>query len=163
MKRVGRLAFRSIIYFEIMTTPALFIGLGAVNLTRPGVGVDLHVPVDSVQVAQFASTHTTLSGVLEHTVPACFFDAAAKNEVLQVVFFSLLFAIALTAGQGQGTRRRCSSFFESLSEVMFKFTGIVMKFAPIGIAAAIGVHHRAGAGSTSWATSASWWRRSTGP
>ncbi len=138
LKRVGRLAFRSIIYFEIMTTAALFIGLGAVNLTRPGVGIDLNVKVDSAQVAQFTSNKPTLSGVLEHTVPASFFDAAAKNEVLQIVFFSILFAIALSQVKSKH-KQTVLSFFEGLAEVMFKFTGLVMKFAPFGIGAAVAV------------------------
>ncbi len=138
LKQVGRLAFRSILYFEIVTTIALFVGLGAVNLTRPGDGIDLRVKVDSAQIAQFTSNKPTLSGVLEHTVPASFFDAAAKNEVLQIVFFSILFAIALT--QVKGTHKQTVlSFFEGLAEVMFKFTGLVMKFAPFGIGAAIAV------------------------
>lgn len=136
LKRVGRLALRSIIYFEIVTTLALFIGLGAVNLVKPGVGVVLNAPADAG--AQFAQTKTTLAGVLEHTVPASFFDAAAKNEVLQVVFFSLIFAIALAQVKGK-PKEMMLGFCESLSEVMFKFTGIVMMFAPFGIGAAIAI------------------------
>jgi Na+/H+-dicarboxylate symporter len=135
LKKVGRLALRSLIYFEIMTTVALFIGLGAVNLIRPGDGISLAVSAEAGE--QFASTKTTLAGVLEHTVPTSFFDAAAKNEVLQVVFFSLLFSIALAQVKGRA-RETMLAFCESLSEIMFKFTNIVMKFAPIGIAAAIG-------------------------
>ena len=135
MKQVGRLALRSIIYFEIVTTLALAIGLIAVNTIRPGVGVSLAVGSD--EGSQLASTHTTLAGVVEHTVPASFFDAAAKNEVLQVVFFALLFAAALSQVKGK-TKDTMLAFCESLSDVMFKFTGIVMKFAPIGIGAAIG-------------------------
>jgi proton glutamate symport protein len=135
LKRVGRLALRSLIYFEIMTTVALFIGLGAVNLVRPGDGISLAASAEAGE--QFASTKTTLSGVLEHTVPTSFFDAAAKNEVLQVVFFSLLFAVALAQVKGR-PRETMLAFCESLSEIMFKFTNIVMKYAPIGIAAAIG-------------------------
>jgi proton glutamate symport protein len=135
LKRVGRLALRSLIYFEIMTTVALFIGLAAVNLVRPGDGISLAVSAEAGE--QFASTKTTLAGVLEHTVPTSFFDAAAKNEVLQVVFFSLLFAVALAQVKGR-PRETMLAFCESLSEIMFKFTNIVMKFAPIGIAAAIG-------------------------
>ena len=138
LKRVGRLAFRSIVYFEVMTTAALFIGLGAVNLTRPGDGINLQVAVDSAQVAQFTSNKPTLAGVLEHTVPASFFDAAAKNEVLQIVFFAILFSIALAQASGPG-RATVLGFFEGLAEVMFKFTALVMKFAPIGIGAAIAV------------------------
>ena len=135
MKKVGRLALRSIIYFEIVTTLALAIGLTAVNLVKPGVGITLAASAEEGN--QFASTHTTLSGVLEHTVPASFFDAASKNEVLQVVFFSLLFAAGLSQVKGKA-KDTMLAFCESLSEVMFKFTNIVMKFAPIGIAAAIG-------------------------
>jgi proton glutamate symport protein len=135
MKQVGRLALRSIIYFELVTTLALAIGLVAVNTIKPGVGVSLAVAAD--EGSQLASTHTTLAGVVEHTVPASFFDAAARNEVLQVVFFALLFAAALSQVKGR-TKDTMLAFCESLSEVMFKFTGIVMKFAPIGIGAAIG-------------------------
>ena len=135
LKRVGRLALRSLIYFEIMTTVALFIGLGAVNLVRPGDGISLAASAEAGE--QFASTKTTLAGVLEHTVPTSFFDAAARNEVLQVVFFSLLFAVALAQVKGR-PRETMLAFCESLSEIMFKFTNIVMKYAPIGIAAAIG-------------------------
>ena len=135
MKRIGRLALKSIVYFEIMTTAALFIGLAAVNLVRPGKGIVLAASAEEGQ--QFASTQTTLAGVLEHTVPSSFFDAAAKNEVLQVVFFSLLFAVALSQVKGK-PRDTMLAFCESLADVMFKFTNIVMKYAPIGIAAAIG-------------------------
>ncbi|MEO5800099.1 MAG: cation:dicarboxylase symporter family transporter [Gemmatimonadales bacterium] len=136
LKRVGRLAFRSIVYFEIVTTLALVIGLAAVNLTKPGVGVVLNAPAAAGE--QLAQTKTTLAGVLEHTVPASFFDAAAKNEVLQVVFFSLIFAIALAQVKGK-PKEMMLGFCESLSEVMFKFTGIVMMFAPFGIGAAIAI------------------------
>lgn len=136
LKRVGRLAFRSIIYFEVVTTAALFVGLGAVNLIKPGVGVSLNASAEAGQ--QFSQTKTTLAGVLEHTVPASFFDAAAKNEVLQIVFFSLIFAIALAQVKGKA-KDTMLAFCESLAEVMFKFTGIVMLFAPFGIGAAVAV------------------------
>ena len=134
LKRVGRLALKSMIYFEIVTTIALFIGLGAVNLFRPGVGVTLHGSTADLQ--QLSTTPTTLSGVLEHTVPQSFFEAASRNDVLQIVFFAVLFAAALTQVRGK-PRESMLGFCEGLAEVMFKFTGIVMKFAPIGIFAAI--------------------------
>jgi proton glutamate symport protein len=136
LKQVGRLAFRSIIYFEIATTAALFIGLGAVNLVRPGDGVQLSASAEAGE--KFAQNKTTLAGVLDHTVPASFFKAAADNEVLQIVFFSLLFAIGLAQVKGK-PKETMLAFCESLTEVMFKFTGIVMLFAPFGIAAAIAV------------------------
>ncbi|HWJ13710.1 MAG TPA: dicarboxylate/amino acid:cation symporter [Gemmatimonadaceae bacterium] len=137
MKRVGRLALRSIIYFEIVTTVALVVGLLAVNLVKPGVGVDLGA-ASAKEGADLATAHTTLTGVIEHTVPQSFFDAASKNEVLQIVFFAIIFAVALSKVQGPSKTFMLSGF-EALSEVMFKFVGIVMAYAPIGIGAAIAV------------------------
>ena len=134
MKAVGRLAFKSIVYFEIVTTFALVIGLFAVNLVKPGLGVSLPAPTTGNE--QLAATKITFSSVIEHIVPRSFFEAAATNDVLQVVFFALLFAVALT--QVQGTPRETMlRFCESLTEVMFKFVNIVMKFAPFGIGAAM--------------------------
>lgn len=137
MKRVGRLAFRSIVYFEVVTTLALVVGLVAVNLVKPGLGVNLE-SASTEAGSQFAATKTTFAGVIEHTVPQSFFEAAAKNEVLQIVFFAILFAVALSQVQGPA-KVFMLSFCESLSEVMFKFVGIVMAFAPWGIGAAIAV------------------------
>ena len=137
MKRVGKLAFRSILYFEIVTTLALVVGLLAVNIVKPGRGVNLSAAsIDAG--SELAKTRTTFAGVIEHMVPQSFFDAAAKNEVLQIVFFAIIFAVALSQVQGPA-KTFMLSFCESLSEVMFKFVGIVMKFAPIGIGAAIAV------------------------
>lgn len=138
MKRVGKLALRSIIYFEVVTTLALAVGLITVNLVKPGRGVDL-ASASAAEGAQLAARHTTLSGVLEHTVPQSFFEAATNNEVLQIVFFSIIFAVALSQVKQDRAKTFMLSACESLSEVMFKFTGIVMKFAPIGIGAAIAV------------------------
>ncbi|HEV8598373.1 MAG TPA: dicarboxylate/amino acid:cation symporter [Gemmatimonadales bacterium] len=135
LKRVGRLALKSIIYFELVTTVALFVGLAAVNLVRPGEGVSL--AVSGEEAKQFAGTPVTLSGVLEHTVPQSFFEAASKNEVLQVVFFSVLFAAALTQVKAGRPKDAILGFSEGLSEVMFKFTNLVMRFAPFGIFAAV--------------------------
>lgn len=137
MKKVGRLALRSIIYFEVVTTLALVVGLLAVNLVRPGVGVPL-AGASADAAKQYASTKMTFSGVVEHTVPQSFFDAASRNEVLQVVFFAILFGVALSRVHGDGKRFMLSAA-ESLSEVMFKFVGLVMAFAPFGIGAAIAV------------------------
>ena len=137
MKRVGKLAFRSILYFEIVTTLALIVGLLAVNIVKPGRGVNLSVGTVDAGL-ELAKNKTTFASVLEHTVPQSFFDAAAKNEVLQIVFFAIIFAVALSQVQGPA-KSFMLSFCESLSEVMFKFVGIVMKFAPFGIGAAIAV------------------------
>jgi proton glutamate symport protein len=136
MKRVGRLALKSIIYFELITTVALFIGLGAVHLTKPGVGITLTGSTQPAQ--QLAQSQQTGASFLEHLVPQSFFEAATRNEVLQIVFWSILFAVALSALRGR-QKQVMLDFCESLAEIMFKFTGIIMRFAPIGIGAAIAV------------------------
>ncbi|MBI2417975.1 MAG: cation:dicarboxylase symporter family transporter [Ignavibacteriales bacterium] len=136
IKKVGRLALKSLIYFEIVTTLALFIGLAAVNLVQPGTGVSLKVSQVSDAAAVASQQKMTWQGIIEHIVPKSFIEAAAANDVLQVVFFSILFAVAITQAP-QKHRDTMVGFCESLSEIMFKFTGIVMKFAPIGIGAAI--------------------------
>src|SRR3954470_4103014 len=135
MKQVGKLALRSIIYFELVTTLALAVGLIAVNLLKPGVGVTL-AGASAAEAQQMMTKQPTLAGVLEHTVPQSFFEAAAKHEGLQIVFFAILFAVALARTPAK-PKAFMLAFCESLSEIMFKFVGIVMAFAPIGIGAAI--------------------------
>jgi len=137
MKRVGKLALRSIFYFEVVTTLALLIGLLAVNIVRPGAGVNL-VTATAETGAELARTKISVAGVLEHTVPQSFFDAASRNDALQITFFAMIFAVALSRVQGPAKTFMLSAC-ESLTEVMFTFVGIVMKFAPIGIGAAIAV------------------------
>jgi proton glutamate symport protein len=132
LRKVGRLALRSIIYFEVVTTLALVVGLVLVNLVRPGVGVAL-APAGSVTPS---GAPTTLAGILQHIVPQSFFEAAAQNEVLQVVFWSVLFGVALSQVKGR-PREVIVNFCAGLAEVMFKFTGLVMKYAPIGVGAAL--------------------------
>lgn len=134
LRKVGRLALRAIIYFEVVTTLALAVGLVAVNLVRPGVGVALGNPAEAGQA--LAAGRTTLTGVLLHIVPQSFFEAAAQNEVLQVVFWSILFGLGLTQVKGK-PKETMLAFCAGVAEVMFKFTGIVMKYAPIGVGAAI--------------------------
>ena len=136
MKRVGRLALKSIIYFEIITTLALFLGLLTVNVMKPGVGAALAAP--AAGVTPLASEPVTFASVLEHIVPQSFFDAAARNEMLQIVLWSVLFAIGLTQVRGR-PKETMLGFCEAVAEVMFKFTGIVMKFAPFAVAAALAV------------------------
>jgi len=134
LRRVGRLALKSIVYFEAVTTLALAVGLLAVNLLRPGDGVQL--PAPAAGAAPAVSGGVTLGGLLQHLVPQSFFEAAANNDVLSIVFWSVLFALALTQVR-EGPRDVVLRLCEGLVEIMFKFTGIVMRFAPIGIGAAI--------------------------
>ena len=136
MKRVGRLAFKSLIYFEIVTTLALFIGLAFVNLTKPGEGVKL--PEEVGKAGELKGKQKTFGEIVEHVPPQSVFEAAATNDVLQIVFWSILFAVALTQVRGKSKEVMIDGL-EALAQVMFKFTGIVMKYAPIGIGAAIAV------------------------
>ena len=134
LKVVGRVAFKSILYFEIVTTLALVVGLAAVNFSRPGDGVTL--PPAGTAAAGVAPKQVTLAGVIEHIVPVSFFDAAATNDILQVVWFAVFFGVALAQVTGRA-RETLVTFFDGLSLVMFKFVGIVMLFAPFGIGAAM--------------------------
>lgn len=133
LKAVGRLALKSIVYFEIVTTLALVIGLAAVHIVKPGVGVSL---VSGDHTSAVATKPLTVAETIEHIVPKSFIEAAANNDVLQVVFFSILFGMALSQLKGK-PRQTILEFCEGLSEVMFKYTGIVMAFAPLGVGAAM--------------------------
>ncbi len=133
LKQVGRLGLRSIIFFEVITTIAIFLGLGAINLSRAGVGVQLPSTTtsDTTSVSKLSAEDTIL-----HVFPENIAKAVADNAVLQVVVFSLIFAIAL-AMISEERRRPLLTLCESLAETMFKFTNIVMYMAPLGVGAAI--------------------------
>jgi proton glutamate symport protein len=133
LKQVGRMGLKALIYFEVVTTLALFIGLAAINLSKAGVGVNLAPPA---QTEQLAATRETATDVILHIFPENIAKSVAEGQVLQVVIFSIVFAIAL-ALLSEEKRRPMLAFAESLSETMFKFTNIVMLFAPIGVGAAI--------------------------
>jgi proton glutamate symport protein len=131
-KAVGRIGFRSIVYFEVVTTIALLIGLVAVNWFEPGVGLTLPATAGQPPIA---AQPKTWQEILLHTVPESVVRAMADGELLQLVVFSVVFALALGTIGERG--RPIVAFCESLAEVMFKFTNIVMKYAPIGVGAAI--------------------------
>jgi Na+/H+-dicarboxylate symporter len=134
LKQVGRMGVKAIVYFEVVTTIALVIGLVVVNVIKPGVGATLHA---AEGMGDLVAKKQTFGDVLTHVFPQSFFEAA-NGEVLQVVVFTLLFAIAL-AMVAKEKREIMLQFCDSLAETMFKFTNIVMKYAPIGVAAAIAV------------------------
>ena len=135
VKTMGRIGLKSIIYFEIVTTLALLIGLAAVNITRPGEGMTLQA--DAASGAKLQTASPTLAGVLEHTFPASIIDAMAKGEVLQIVVFSFLFGTACVAIGAKA--KPIVDFCESLAEVMFRYTKYVMYLAPFGVGAALAV------------------------
>jgi proton glutamate symport protein len=135
LKQVGRMAFRALIYFEIITTLALVVGLVCVNITKPGIGVNLQMAEHTTDIA---TKKQTLSEVITHIVPQSIFQAAAEGEVLQIVVFAVLFSLGLSAISTE-KRQVVLDFFGAIAETMFKVTGIVMKYAPIGVGAAIAV------------------------
>jgi proton glutamate symport protein len=132
VKAVGRMGLRAIVYFEVVTTIALAIGLAAVNIFRPGVGLVLPPNTGAPEIAARAATWDQ---ILLHTVPTSIIQAMAEGDVLQIVIWSILFAVSLTMIGEKA--RPVVEFCESLAEAMFKFTNIIMKYAPIGVAAAM--------------------------
>jgi proton glutamate symport protein len=133
LKAMGRIGLKAIIYFEIATTIALFLGLGIVNIFKPGVGVQVTV---SQSIADIASKKP-LTGweLLTHLFPTSVVQAMAEGEILQLVVFSIFFGIAVAAIGKRG--QPIIDVLEATAQAMFKFTGYVMLFAPLGVMAAI--------------------------
>ncbi len=132
MRKVGRIGVKALLYFEVVTTAALVVGLAVVNFVRPGAGVILGADPSTVVAKPLA-----LPEIVLHIFPTSLLDAMARNDVLQVVCFAVLFAMAVIAAGEPG--RPVLDFFGSLTQVMFKFAGVIMKFAPFGVGAAIAV------------------------
>jgi proton glutamate symport protein len=133
---VGRLFLKSIIYFEIVTTIALVLGLIAVNIARPGDGVSLQ-DQDASHGEKFAEKKITWEHELYSIVPESFYAAASENQVLQIVVCAIVFAVGIVKVQHDHLKRPMLNFCDSLADIMFKVTGIIMYFAPIGIGAAM--------------------------
>ena len=134
LMQVGRMGWKSLLYFEVVTTLALFIGLLVVNVIQPGAGI--HLQGDPGVLGQVTQNHPlTLIETIVHIFPASLIDAMARGDVLQIVAFSVLFGLATAAIGGRGGP--IVAFCESLSQAMFKFTGYVMLMAPLGVGAAM--------------------------
>ncbi|MBS1957059.1 MAG: cation:dicarboxylase symporter family transporter [Cyanobacteria bacterium SZAS-4] len=136
---VGRLGLKCMIYFEVVTTFALAIGLLLVNTIQPGVGVNL-TSGNEAELASLAAKQPNISDIVTHIFPSSVIDSMARGDVLQIVVFTMLFAVAVSATKATMIVQFC----EQLSTVMFKYTGYVMKFAPIGVACAMAAtvgHH----------------------
>jgi proton glutamate symport protein len=134
LKAMGRIGLKALLYFEAVTTVALFLGLGAVNLVRPGDGVRLE---KTAAEAALPPVKQTLGQMLEHVFPTSIVDAMARGEVLQIVVFAFLFGAACAAAGNKA--RLVVDFCGSLSEVMFEYTRYVMYLAPLGVCAAMAV------------------------
>lgn len=133
LKQIGRMGIKSLIYFEIVTTIALFIGLAAINISGAGRGIKLPASSEKLEVT---ATKQTASDIILHIFPENIAKSVAEGQILQIVIFSIIFGIAL-AMVSEAKRLPVLEFAESLSEVMFKFTNIIMYFAPVGVGAAV--------------------------
>jgi len=134
LRAVGRIGVKAIVWFELATTVALAIGLLLVNLLQPGAGVAL-AHTDTSSVAAMAGQQQTGWDILLHMVPTSVVDAMAKGDILQVVVFASFFGVALAAIGPRGTP--LVTILDAVAQVMFRFTGYVMRFAPLGVMAAL--------------------------
>ena len=135
LRSVGRIGVKSLIYFEIVTTLALFIGLGAINISRAGEGLTLTAATAATEpVPSAAPLHW--DDFLLHIFPENLAKSVAENQILQVAVFAVLFGIAL-ARISEAKRAPMLNFCESLTSAMFAFTNLVMYFAPVGVGAAM--------------------------
>ncbi len=135
LRRVGRIGGKSILYFEVVTTAALVIGLTMVNLIKPGAGIVLQGAELGALGSAAQIKPLTLAQTLLHIFPTSVIDAMARGDVLQIVAFSVVFALAVIAAGEAG--RPMLTWCATLTQVMFKFAGFVMKAAPLGVGAAI--------------------------
>lgn len=134
LKGLGRTGLKALVYFEIATGAALFIGLFFVNIFRPGDGLTLPTAItENVRAA--GETHLTVGAFIEHLLPVNIADAIVRGDVLQIVLFSVVFGIAVLLSGDRG--KPVLQFCEGLADVMFRFTNIIMTLAPLGVGAAI--------------------------
>ena len=135
MKTMGRIGLKAIVYFEVATTIALFLGLALVNIFKPGAGMSLPVGADTWAAAAMVQNQQQPWDIFLHLFPTSVIDAMARGDILQVVVFATFFGVALAAIGARG--KPVLDVLETTAQAMFKVTGYVMAFAPIGVFAAI--------------------------
>lgn len=143
-KKLGRIGLKTIIYFEIITTVAIIIGLTAANVFQPGHGIDMS-QLNAVDISQYkATTQEVQSGAhslvitIMSLIPTNIFKALASGEMLPIIFFSVLFGLGLSS-LPKDTRAPLLNVFKAMSETMFRVTHMIMRYAPIGVFALISV------------------------
>ncbi len=134
LRQVGRMGWKSIVYFEVVSTIALFIGLLAINLSKAGVGVVIPAAINQTGIPEVKAQ--TWEEIILHVFPENIAKSIYDGQVLQIVVFSIVFGIAVAMLKDQH-RYRMVNFAESLSETMFKFTNLVMLLAPVAVFAAL--------------------------
>jgi aerobic C4-dicarboxylate transport protein len=133
MKKIGKTGGLALIYFEVMSTVALILGLAVVNILRPGSGMNVDPrSLDTATVAAYTGPGKlqSVTDFLLNVIPTTVVDAFAKGDILQVLFFAVLFGFALQALGRRGAAML--AFVDSLSQVLFGIVGVIMKFAPLG-------------------------------
>jgi proton glutamate symport protein len=133
LKRMGRIGLKAILYFEAVTTVALFLGLAAVNLVRPGAGMKLGPAAEEA----LPQSQQSAASAVEHVFPSSIIDAMARGDVLEIVVFSIVFGAACAAIGAKA--QPVVTFCGSLAQVMFRYTNYVMYLAPLGVGTAIAV------------------------
>ncbi|MGB8324385.1 MAG: cation:dicarboxylase symporter family transporter, partial [Candidatus Acidiferrum sp.] len=136
LRKVGRIGLKSLVYFEAVTTIALFIGIFAINISKAGQGLVLPPPAAAAEQIPQSPSPLHWDDFLLHIFPENIVKAIGDNQILQVAVFAVLFGIALTRVP-EATRQPILSLAESLTQTMFRFTNIVMYYAPIGVGAAM--------------------------
>ncbi|GEK31819.1 proton glutamate symport protein [Kurthia zopfii] len=141
MKKLGKLGLKTIIYFEVVTTLAIIIGICAANIFQPGVGVDMS-HLSKGDISQYQTTteevqHGGFADTIISVVPTNIIAAMASGNMLAIIFFSVLFGLGVAAIGEKG--RPVLSFFSGVADAMFWVTNTIMKFAPIGVFALIAV------------------------
>ena len=134
LRAMGRIGLKAILWFELATTVALVIGLVMMNVFRPGAGVTIPM-ADTQELAAMARSQLGAWDIVLHVFPTSVVDAMAKGDILQIVVFATIFGVALAAIGEKG--RPLVELLDAVAHVMFRFTGYVMRFAPIGVLAAI--------------------------
>jgi aerobic C4-dicarboxylate transport protein len=134
MKKVGRVGIKALLYFEVVTTLALIIGLIVVNLAKPGAGINANpAELDGAAVSAYTQAVPKSEGIADFVlaiIPTTVVDAFARGDILQVLFFSLLFGFALSAIGARG--RPVVTLLDQVAHVMFAVVGIIMRLAPLG-------------------------------
>ena len=135
LKAMGRIGLKAIVYFEVATTIALFLGLSLVNTFKPGAGIAIPIGSDTTALAAMAQNQQHAWDIFLHLFPTSVVDAMARGDILQLVVFSTFFGIALATIGSKG--QIVLDVLDATAQVMFRFTGYVMAFAPVGVFAAI--------------------------
>lgn len=143
-KKLGRIGLKTIVYFEVITTVAIVVGITLANVFKPGTGIDMST-LATVDISKYEATtaqvqegtHSLVATILS-LIPQNIFAAMAKGEMLPIIFFSVLFGLGLSALPSE-QRDPLVNLFRGVSETMFKVTHMIMRYAPVGVFALIAV------------------------